>query len=68
MGQVVATHAARIYDWSETSLKDEAASLRMFYADPDAAFARGDRCEITSAGCQENQRARRLFRCRLVSA
>jgi hypothetical protein len=47
-GQVVATHAARIYDWSETSLEDEAASLRMFYADPDAAFARGDRCEITA--------------------
>jgi hypothetical protein len=45
-GEVVATQAARIYDWPETSLKDEATSLRMFYADPDAAFARGDRCEI----------------------
>jgi hypothetical protein len=47
-GQVVATQAARIYDWPETSLEDEATSLRMFYADPDAAFARGDRCEITT--------------------
>ncbi|KRQ97207.1 hypothetical protein [Bradyrhizobium valentinum] len=47
-GEVVATQAARIYDWPETSLKDEATSLRMFYADPDAAFARGDRCEITA--------------------
>lgn len=47
-GEVVATQAARIYDWPETSLKDEATSLRMFYADPDAAFARGDRCEITT--------------------
>jgi predicted nucleic acid-binding Zn ribbon protein len=47
-GQVVATQAARLYNWSETTLKDEAASLRMFYADPDAAFTRGDRCEITS--------------------
>jgi hypothetical protein len=47
-GEVVATQGARIYDWPETSLKDEAASLRMFYADPDAAFARGDRCEITA--------------------
>jgi hypothetical protein len=47
-GEVVATQAARIYDWPETSLKDEAASLRMFYADPDAAFAREDRCEITA--------------------
>jgi len=47
-GEVVATQAARIYDWPETSLKDEATSLRMFYADPDAAFAREDRCEITA--------------------
>ena len=47
-GEVVATQAARIYDWSKTSLKDEANSLRMFYADPDAAIARGDRCEITA--------------------
>jgi predicted nucleic acid-binding Zn ribbon protein len=47
-GQVVATQAARVYDWSRTTLEDEAASLRMFYADPDAAFARGDRCEITT--------------------
>jgi hypothetical protein len=47
-GEVVATQAARVYDWAETSLKDEATSLRMFYADPDAAFAREDRCEITA--------------------
>jgi hypothetical protein len=47
-GEIVATQAARVYDWSETTLKDEATSLRMFYADPDAAFARGDRCEITT--------------------
>lgn len=46
LGEIVATQAARIYDWQATSLKDEASSLRMFYADPDAAFARGDRCEI----------------------
>ena len=39
-GEVVTTQAARIYDWPGTSLKDEAASLRMFFADPDAAFAR----------------------------
>ena len=60
-GQVVATHAARIYDWSATSLKDEAASLRMFYADPDAAFARGDRCKIKRRSYQESTGARRLF-------
>ena len=48
-GQVVATQAARLYDWSETTLEGEATSLRMFYADPDAALARGDRCEVTTA-------------------
>ena len=47
-GQVVATQAARLYDWPETSLKDEANSLRMFYADSVAASVRGDRCEITA--------------------
>jgi predicted nucleic acid-binding Zn ribbon protein len=47
-GQVVATQAARVYDWSHTTLENEATSLRMFYADPDAAVERGDRCEITT--------------------
>lgn len=48
-GQVVATQAARLYDWSETNLHEEAASLRMFYAHPDAAFARGDSCKINTS-------------------
>ena len=47
-GEIVATQAARFYDWSDSSLRREATSLRMFYADPDAAFARGDRCEINT--------------------
>lgn len=47
-GEVVTTQAARIYDWPATSLKDEASSMRMFYADPDAALARGDRCEVAT--------------------
>jgi hypothetical protein len=50
-GQVVATQAARLYEWS-TSLEDEATALRMFYADPAAAFARGDRCEIATPVAQ----------------
>ena len=45
--QIVATQAARVYEWS-TTLEDEANSLRMFYGDPAAAFARGDRCEIVT--------------------
>jgi hypothetical protein len=51
-GQIVATQAARLYDWSETTLEDEATSLRMFYADPDAAFARGNRCDVTTAAAR----------------
>jgi hypothetical protein len=47
-GEVVATQAARLYDWSGTTLQDEATSLRMFYADPGAAIARGDRCQINT--------------------
>jgi hypothetical protein len=47
-GQVVATQAARFYDWANTTLATEARSLRMFYADTEAAVARGDRCEIAA--------------------
>lgn len=47
-GEIVATQAARIYDWQATSLKDEASSMRMFYADPEAARAQGNRCEIVA--------------------
>jgi hypothetical protein len=51
-GEVVATQAARLYDWSETTLEDEATCLRMFYADPHAALARGDHCKITTSVAQ----------------
>jgi predicted nucleic acid-binding Zn ribbon protein len=47
-GQVVAAQAARVYDWSHTTFEAEATSLRMFYADADAALSRGDRCEVTT--------------------
>jgi hypothetical protein len=47
-GEVVATQAARVFDWSESSLLDEAASLRLFYTDTKAARQRGDKCEINT--------------------
>lgn len=47
--EVVATQAARVFDWSESSLRVEAASLRLFYADAKAALQRGDRCEINAS-------------------
>ena len=65
-GDVVATQAARFFDWSGTTLHDEAVSLRMLYADADAARARGDRCEIKNSGRQRNFGTRRVLRCRLV--
>lgn len=46
--QVVATQAGRYYDWTATTLFEEATSLRMFYADPAAALARGDGCKIAT--------------------
>src|SRR5215813_2931016 len=33
-GEVVATQAARLYDWADTSFHEEASSLRLFYAEP----------------------------------
>jgi len=47
-GDVVAAQAARLYDWSTTSLYNEAASLRMFYRDVGAARDRGDMCELAT--------------------
>jgi hypothetical protein len=47
-GEVVAAQAARFYDWSTTSLYDEATSLRMFYRDTEAARDRGDVCEFAA--------------------
>jgi len=47
-GEIVATQGARLYDWSDSDLFEEATSLRMFYADPDASRLPGERCEITA--------------------
>ncbi|NPU66322.1 hypothetical protein HL667_15060 [Bradyrhizobium sp. 83012] len=47
-GEVVATQAGRYYDWTGTTLFEEAVSLRMFYADPVAALARGDGCKVAT--------------------
>lgn len=47
-GEVVATQAARFYDWDTTTFHAEATSLAMFFADIDAARKRGDRCEVSA--------------------
>ncbi|KUM25919.1 hypothetical protein AU467_24045 [Mesorhizobium loti] len=47
-GEVVATQAARFYEWDATSFDAEATTLRMFFADPQAARERGDSCVVTA--------------------
>jgi hypothetical protein len=47
-GRVVATHAARLFDWSGTTFHEEATSLRLFYSDPEHMKAPGETCEVTA--------------------
>ena len=49
-GEVVSTHAARIYDVNEgDTLHDVATSSRMFYDDPEAMKLPGERCEVSAS-------------------
>lgn len=52
VGEIVAAQAARVFDWPNTTLRAEAESLRMFYADPEAARTAGNHCEVTAASAQ----------------
>lgn len=47
-GQVVAAQAARIYDLTGTSFKDETESLKLFYPDPDAQRHPGEQIVVTA--------------------
>lgn len=47
-GDVVLTHAARLYRWPDTTFAREAASLRYLYADPAPHVASGETCEVTA--------------------
>ncbi len=47
-GNVVAAHAARLYDWSHTTYYEEASSLRLFYADPERMKLPGEQCIVTA--------------------
>lgn len=47
-GRIVATHAARLYDFSGTTFHDEAESLRLFYRDPDLMRRPGEALEVTA--------------------
>lgn len=47
-GEIVATQAARLYRWPNTSFYEEARSLRLFYEDPASMKLPKERCEITA--------------------
>jgi len=47
-GNIVATQAARFYDWAATSFKSEAESLRLFYRDPENARQPRETCTVSS--------------------
>jgi hypothetical protein len=47
-GRIVTTQGLIVFDWSETSLKAEAESMRLFYADPDRRTRRMETCRVTA--------------------
>ena len=47
-GDVVATQAARLYNWSNTNFAAEAASLRLFYPDPQRQKLANESIRITT--------------------
>src|SRR5437868_3886611 len=52
-GEVVAAHAARLYDWAATYFAEEAESLRLFYADPAAMKYPNETCKVSAvAACE----------------
>lgn len=46
-GQVVATQAGKLMDWSHTNFKDEAESLRCFYDNPSLHKNQSETCVVT---------------------
>ena len=58
-GDVVVTQGARFFDWRNTSLHDEATSLRLLYRDPDAWRQRRTRPDqVTAAPAARRSRAK----------
>ena len=47
-GDIVATQAARFYDFADTNLHEEATTLRLFYPDPTRMCRPGETCTITA--------------------
>jgi hypothetical protein len=47
-GEVVATQAGRLYDWTGTSYDEQARSLGLIYRNPGAQKLPDERCEVTA--------------------
>ena len=47
-GEVVATQAARLYDWTGSNYRNEAESFRLIYRDPTLQKLPSERCEVTA--------------------
>jgi hypothetical protein len=47
-GEIVAAQAARLFTLTNRTFKDEAESLRLFYADPEKSAAPGEECLVTA--------------------
>jgi hypothetical protein len=47
-GEVIATQAARLYEWPNTTFHEEAESLRLLYADPERSKLPGESIEVTA--------------------
>jgi hypothetical protein len=47
-GEIIAAHAARLYEWSNTNFVEETMSFRLFYPKPDVTQKTLERCTITA--------------------
>ena len=54
----MATQAARLYDWADTSFHEEASSLRLFYAEPDRFKGEREQIEVTAPVARQAHAAR----------
>ncbi len=52
-GEIVATQAARLFDWRGTNFQTEAESLRFFYASPEQDKGAGEQCIVTAPDAHE---------------
>ncbi|MFM9940710.1 MAG: hypothetical protein ACKVP7_14595 [Hyphomicrobiaceae bacterium] len=52
-GDIVATQAARLFSWTNTTFAEEARSLRLFYTYPDRQKLLGETVEVTAPHADE---------------